>query len=95
MRKKKIAILIDLELSEKSGGHVKFWQRIAGSLKTRKLEYVLAALILFQLGSGPIRGFAITLAIGIVTSVFTAFTLTRFFISLWVRRKGRPETLPV
>ena len=48
MRKKRIAILIDLELSEKSGGHVKFWQRIAGSLKTRKLDYDIT---LFFLGN--------------------------------------------
>lgn len=39
MRKKKIAILVDLEFSKQSGGHVKFWQRIADSLKTRKLNY--------------------------------------------------------
>jgi len=55
----------------------------------------LAAIILFQLGSGPIRGFAVTLAIGIVTSVFTAFVLTRLLVSLWLRRKGKPEALPI
>jgi len=56
---------------------------------------LLAALILFQLGSGPIRGFAVTLAIGIVSSVFTAFVLTRLFIALWVRNHRRDITLPV
>ncbi len=71
------------------------YSRALGTILDANITTLLAALILFQLGSGPIRGFAITLAIGIVTSVFTAFTLTRFFISLWVRRKGRPETLPV
>ena len=54
---------------------------------------LIAAVILFYLGSGPIRGFAVTLAIGIMTSVFTAFTLTRLMITLWVR-KSRPEVLP-
>ena len=54
---------------------------------------LIAAFILFYLGSGPIRGFAITLAIGIITSVFTAFTLTRLLMSLWVRRY-RPSELP-
>ncbi|WP_425407772.1 protein translocase subunit SecD [Hyphococcus sp.] len=39
----------------------------------------LAALIMFQLGAGPVRGFAITLAVGVVTSVFTAYVLTRLF----------------
>ncbi len=54
---------------------------------------LIAAFILFYLGSGPIRGFAITLAIGIITSVFTAFTLTRLLMSIWVR-KSRPSELP-
>ncbi len=56
---------------------------------------LLAGIILFQLGSGPIRGFAVTLAIGIVSSVFTAFVLTRLFIALWVRNHRRDVTLPV
>lgn len=54
---------------------------------------LIAAVILFYLGSGPVRGFAVTLAIGIVTTVFTAYTFTRLFISLWVRYR-RPTELP-
>ncbi|MEO0635969.1 MAG: protein translocase subunit SecD [Pseudomonadota bacterium] len=57
------------------------------------LTTLLAAVILFYLGSGPIRGFAVTLAIGIVTTVFTAFTLTRLMIAVWVQ-KTRPKELP-
>ncbi|PWK65926.1 protein translocase subunit SecDF [Aminobacter sp. AP02] len=53
----------------------------------------IAALILFYLGSGPVRGFAVTLAIGIVTTVFTAFTLTRWLVSIWLRR-AKPKELP-
>lgn len=53
----------------------------------------IAAVILFYLGSGPIRGFAVTLAIGIVTTVFTAFTLTRWLIAIWLRRM-RPTEIP-
>ncbi len=71
------------------------YSRALGTILDANVTTLLAAIILFQLGSGPIRGFAITLAIGIVTSVFTAFTLTRFFISLWVRAKGRPAALPL
>ena len=55
---------------------------------------LIAAVILFQFGSGPIRGFAVTLAIGIVTSMFTAITLTRLLLTLWLRRT-RPVALPV
>ena len=53
----------------------------------------IAAVILFYLGSGPVRGFAVTLAIGIVTTVFTAFTLTRWMIALWLKR-AKPKELP-
>ena len=53
----------------------------------------IAAVILFYLGSGPVRGFAVTLAIGIVTTVFTAFTLTRWLIAVWLKRM-KPKELP-
>ncbi|WP_394891746.1 protein translocase subunit SecDF [Mesorhizobium sp. AaZ16] len=53
----------------------------------------IAAVILFYLGSGPVRGFAVTLAIGIVTTVFTAFTFTRWMIAIWLRR-ARPTQIP-
>ncbi|MBT3238718.1 MAG: hypothetical protein HN360_08115, partial [Rhodospirillaceae bacterium] len=49
---------------------------------------------LYQFGSGPVRGFAVTLAIGIVTSLFTAIMLTRLMVASWLRRK-RPDTLPI
>jgi protein-export membrane protein SecD len=55
---------------------------------------LIAAVILFQFGSGPIKGFAVTLTIGIITSVFTAVTLTRLFLAIWLRRK-RPTTITV
>ncbi|MGX9178992.1 protein translocase subunit SecDF [Mesorhizobium sp. BHbdii] len=54
---------------------------------------LIAAVILFFLGSGPIKGFAVTLAIGIVTTVFTAFTLTRWLVAFWLRRQ-RPKNMP-
>lgn len=53
----------------------------------------IAAAIMFYLGSGPIRGFAVTLAIGIITTVFTAFVLTRWMIAFWVRY-SRPTEMP-
>jgi SecD/SecF fusion protein len=54
---------------------------------------LIAAVIMFYLGSGPIRGFAVTLAIGIVTTVFTAFLFTRWMIAIWLRRT-KPTELP-
>jgi len=55
---------------------------------------LIAALLLFQFGSGPIRGFAVTLAIGIMSSMFTAITVTRLLVSLWYQRV-RPKALPL
>ena len=45
----------------------------------------IAAAMLFSSASGPVRGFALTLGIGIITTVFTAFTLTRLIVAYWVR----------
>ena len=53
---------------------------------------LIAAVILFQFGSGPVKGFAVTLAIGIITSVFTAVTVTRLMIATTLRRR-RPTSL--
>jgi len=54
---------------------------------------LIAAIILFYLGSGPVRGFAVTLAIGILTTVFTAFSLTRWFVAKWIEKR-KPRTMP-
>ena len=54
----------------------------------------IAAAVLFFIGSGPVRGFALTLGIGIITTVFTAFTLTRLMIASWFRW-FRPRTIPI
>jgi protein-export membrane protein SecD len=53
-----------------------------------------AAAILFAMGSGPVRGFAVTLFLGIVCSMFTAILLSRMIVALWLRRK-RPNVLTV
>ena len=55
---------------------------------------LIAAILLYIFGSGPIRGFAVTLAIGIVTSMFTAIMLTRLFVVTWLRR-NQPSALPI
>lgn len=54
----------------------------------------IAAAILFFIGSGPVKGFALTLAIGIITTVFTAFTMTRLMIATWVWWK-RPRVISI
>ena len=46
---------------------------------------LISAMILFFIGSGPVKGFSVTLGIGIFTSVFTAFVLTRLMVAIWIR----------
>ena len=62
------------------------YKRALSTILDANITTLIAAIILFFMASGPVRGFSITLAIGIFTSVFTAFTVTRFFISLRVRK---------
>jgi protein-export membrane protein SecD len=70
------------------------YKRALGTILDANITTFIAAVILFQMGSGPVRGFAVTLAIGIVTSVFTAFTVTRLMVSVWIRRR-RPGAVPL
>jgi preprotein translocase subunit SecD len=63
-----------------------------------QLTTLAAAVIMFWLGSGPIRGFAVTLTLGILTSVFAAVTVTRMLVALWLRSartRGRAIEVPV
>jgi protein-export membrane protein SecD len=55
---------------------------------------LIAVLVLFWLGSGPVRGFAVTLTIGILASMFTAVTLTRLMVTYWLRW-ARPQVIPI
>jgi len=55
---------------------------------------MVAAVILYFLGSGPVRGFAVSLGLGILTTIVTAVTMTRMMIALWYRR-SRAKTLPI
>jgi preprotein translocase subunit SecD len=58
------------------------------------LTTLIAAVLLFEFGSGPVRGFAVTLAIGILTTLFTTTLVTRAALFMWYRRT-RPATLPL
>jgi len=55
---------------------------------------LISTLVLFWLGSGPVRGFAVTLTIGILASMFTAVTVTRLMVSYWLRWT-RPTLVPI
>ena len=58
------------------------------------MTHAISGIIMFVLGSGPVKGFAVVLLIGIATSVFTAVTFTRMLVALWIRR-NKPKTINI
>jgi preprotein translocase subunit SecD len=68
--------------------------RALSTILDSNITTFIAATVLFFIGTGPVRGFAVTLGIGIITTVFTAFTLTRLIVAWWVRWK-RPQSVPI
>jgi preprotein translocase subunit SecD len=56
---------------------------------------LITALILFQVGTGPVRGFAVTLSIGIVASFFTAVFITRTFFMLYLERRRTADAISI
>ncbi|MEH2468703.1 preprotein translocase subunit SecD [Nitrobacteraceae bacterium AZCC 2161] len=70
------------------------FKRALSTILDSNITTFIAAAVLFYIGTGPVRGFAVTLGIGIVTTVFTAFTLTRLIVAAWVRWK-RPTSVPI
>jgi preprotein translocase subunit SecD len=68
--------------------------RALATILDSNITTFIAAAVLFFIGTGPVRGFAVTLGIGIVTTVFTAYTLTRLIVAMWVRW-WRPKTVPI
>ncbi|MDR6264314.1 MULTISPECIES: protein translocase subunit SecD [Rhodobacterales] len=70
------------------------YERAFSAIVDANITTLIAAVILFVMGSGPVRGFAITLGLGIITSVFTAIWVTRLMISMWMERR-RPKTIEV
>ncbi|MCP5085706.1 MAG: protein translocase subunit SecD [Rhodobacteraceae bacterium] len=70
------------------------YERAFSAIIDANITTLIAAVILFIMGSGPVRGFSITLGLGIITSVFTAIWVTRLLISMWMERR-RPKTIEV
>jgi preprotein translocase subunit SecD len=70
------------------------FNRALATIVDSNITTFIAAAILFFVGSGPVRGFALTLGIGIITTVFTAFTVTRLMVATWVRFL-RPRAVPI
>jgi preprotein translocase subunit SecD len=68
--------------------------RALATIMDSNITTFIAAAVLFFIGTGPVKGFAVTFGIGIITTVFTAFTLTRLIVAYWVRW-SRPQRLAV
>ena len=70
------------------------YEKALSAILDANITTFITAVILFAVGSGPVRGFAITLGLGIITSVFTAIYVTRLMVVIWFERR-RPKTIEV
>lgn len=70
------------------------YQRAMSSIIDSNLTSLISGLILFTVGTGPIKGFAVTMSVGILTSLFSAIMLTRVMLLVWLKRT-RAKTLPI
>jgi SecD/SecF fusion protein len=70
------------------------FKRAWGTIIDSHLTQLIAAIVLYFLGSGPVQGFAVTLALGILTSLFTSYTVTSYQVHAWYRVR-RPKTLKI
>lgn len=70
------------------------YQRAMSSIIDSNLTSLISGLILFTVGTGPIKGFAVTMSIGILTSLFSAIMLTRVMLLVWLKNT-RAKTLPI
>ena len=70
------------------------FRRAMATIIDANMTHLIASLILFELGSGPVRGFAITLGVGIITSFFTAVMVTRLIVVGWLNT-ARPRKLTI
>lgn len=70
------------------------FQRAMGTILDANVTTLIAAVVLFFLGSGPVQGFAVTLALGTLTTLFTAYLVTLFIVGRWYRW-FRPKTLKI
>ena len=70
------------------------YERALAAILDANITTFIAAAVLFMLGAGPVRGFAVTLGVGILTSVFTAFVFSRLLAVLWLRA-FKPKSLPL
>jgi preprotein translocase subunit SecD len=71
------------------------FSRAFGTIIDTHMTTIISALFLFQFGTGPIKGFAVTLLIGLFASVFTAFFVSRVIFDFWYKPQDRPQTISI
>ncbi|HEX3701552.1 MAG TPA: protein translocase subunit SecD [Phenylobacterium sp.] len=77
-------------ISAMDAGFTRAW----GTIFDANMTHMFSALILFEFGSGPVKGFAWTLSIGVLTTVFSAVLVTQVLLAWWFKT-ARPKTLPI
>jgi protein-export membrane protein SecD len=70
------------------------FERALGTILDSHVTTLVAGFLMFWLGSGPVKGFAVTLSIGVITSLFSAILVTRLLIVTWLRRT-KPKAIPI
>jgi preprotein translocase subunit SecD len=70
------------------------FKRAFGTIMDSHVTTLVAGMLMFWLGSGPVKGFAVTLSIGVLTSLFSAILVTRLLIVTWARR-WKPKVIPI
>jgi preprotein translocase subunit SecD len=71
------------------------YEKALSTIADANITTFIAAIVLFTFGTGPIKGFAITLAIGIATSMFTSIMVSRLLVNLFFERRARLQSLPI
>lgn len=85
----------ELRIAKSPGRAIELgYEKAMSAIVDANITTFITAVVLFAVGAGPVRGFAITLGVGILTSVFTALYVTRIFVELWFNR-SRPKTITV
>lgn len=71
------------------------YSRAMSTITDANITTLIAALLLYSFGTGPVKGFAVTLAIGIVTSLFSAVMVTRLLVVMWLTKGKKKDELPL
>ena len=78
-----------------TASQISFHSHAMSAIVDSNLTTIITALILYQVGTGPVRGFAVTLALGLIASFFTAVFVTRTLFMLYLERRPTAATISI